>query len=58
MHTQDTSNSQTNGHIRFGLRLGGSFCIAGGLALLAMAATPAQGQETPRLSMVAGGQLR
>ena len=44
MHTQDASHSQ----IGFRLKIGGSICIAGGLALLAMAATPARGEEAPR----------
>ena len=41
MHTQDASHSQ----IGFRLKLGGSLGITAGLALLAMAATPAQAQE-------------
>jgi len=45
MHTQNTLSSQTEDRSRSLLTLGGGFCVATGLALLAIVATPARGQD-------------
>ena len=46
MHNQDTLS--TENHTRARSRWGGGFFVAAGLALLAMAATPVQGQDAPQ----------